>query len=187
MLFLKKKRNNILLVMILLISLVSELCLILIRENSLSINTYVFLLFILWFCILLPRGSVLEKYRLYTIASFIFACGLNLLLYQNWWCFNYYNFIIGSLLYCCIFLYRSYIQLKRENFNFFISNHYLLLSSPVIFFLGMSFLFAFGSSELFSIKIYKDTTVYTIVGHFVNFIYYSLLNCYIYKENKSHV
>lgn len=188
-LFLKKKRNNILLIFILFISAVNELCLQFFSKQSISTNIYVFLLYICWLYILL-KIFVLDgtgKLKYFVIAFFIFSCLVNVLIYKSWIFFNFYDFTIGALLYCSVFLIQSYVQLKQENFNFFSSNYYLLISSPIIFFLGMSFLFAFGSSELFSIKIYKDTTVYTIVGHFVNFIYYSLINWYIYKENKSHV
>ncbi|MBB4804734.1 hypothetical protein HNP38_000006 [Chryseobacterium defluvii] len=187
MLFLKKKRNNILLIVNLLISLANEICLLLIKGNSLSTNIYVFLLFIIWLSTLLSGDSIFKKYKPHAIGVFIFFCGINLLIYHNWWKPNFYNFIIGSLLYCTFFLFQSYAQLKRENFNFFTTNHYLLISSPVLFFMGMSFLFAFDSSDLFYTKIFKEITVYAFISHFVNFIYYSLINWYIYKENKSHV
>jgi len=185
-LFLKKKRGNPL-IFILLISVGNELCLQYTEYDILTTNIYIFFIFPLWLLILLEKNKLKEivKIKKYLIIGYILICFLSF--YKSFWTLHFYNFTIGSLLYCSIFLLDSYYNLKKENFGYFTSNHYLLISSPVIFFLGMSFLFAFGSSELLKIKVYKEITIYIVVADFVNIIYYSLINCYIHKENKSHV
>lgn len=87
-------------------------------------------------------------------------------------------------MYICLFLYYSYQQLNQENLSYFTKNEYLLLFVPVIFFFGFSFMFGFRNSEVRDAIIYSDIDLYTFIGYFVNLIYYSLANLYIYRERK---
>jgi hypothetical protein len=181
-----KKKNNGLLFSIIILNAVTETILS-INNNLICTMLYCYIHFILWFCLLFKIFK--EKRQLkYILLFYSLFCLLNWLCREDLKSFNNYSFALGTFIYVFLFIIFSFKFLKQENFNFFTSNHCLLVSSPVIFLLGMSFLFAFDSSELFSVKIYKETVVYTIVAYFVNFIYYSLINLYIYKENKkSHV
>ncbi len=177
-----KKKNNGLLFSIIILNAVTETILS-INNNLICTILYCHIHFILWFCLLFKIFK--EKRQLkYILLFYSLFCLLNWLCREDLKSFNNYSFALGTFIYVFLFIIFSFKFLKQENFNFFTSNHYLLVSSPVIFLLGMSFLFAFDSSELFSVKIYKETVVYTIVAYFVNFIYYSLINLYIYKENK---
>lgn len=97
---------------------------------------------------------------------------------------NHLTFIIGALIYISLFLYFSYHQLNRENLSYFTQNEYLLLFTPVIFFFGFSFMFGFRNLEISNAIIYQNISLYTFIGYFVNLIYYSLANLYIYRERK---
>jgi hypothetical protein len=100
---------------------------------------------------------------------------------------NNYSFVLGTFIYVISFILFSFKFLKQEKFSWLLSNNYLLLISPILFFLGHSFMFAFDSQSLYYTKLFKNINLYPIVSYFVSIIYYSLINLYIYKENKSHV
>lgn len=98
--------------------------------------------------------------------------------------FNYDTFIAGGLLYVMLFIYESFVRLKREDFAFFLSNYYVLLSAPVLFFFGLSFIFGFKSRELSSTVLFGSINLYAFIGLAVNSIYYSLINIYFYNDKK---
>ena len=76
--------------------------------------------------------------------------------------------------------------LKDENIGFFKSNHFILISSPIIFFFGLSILFGFNSMKLIKTIVFGNVTLYRFIIIFVNIIYYSLLNIYIIKEKRDY-
>lgn len=96
--------------------------------------------------------------------------------------FNYYTFIFGAFLYLIFFIWESFYRLKKEDFEFFLSNNYLLLFAPVLFFFGLSVIFGFKSRQLSETIIFGDTKLYTVIGYFINIVYYSLINLYMYRE-----
>jgi hypothetical protein len=182
----KKNKCDIILVKILFISLIIEFTnsiLILFdipfgRFMSLGIIMYYYY----WLIIL--KKSIRNAYYtdfltlmfvLFGIINFIFLESTN---------FNYYTFVLGTIIYISIFIIESFHQLKKENLLFFQSNNYNLLFAPILLFLGMSFMFGFKSKILTSFIIIYNVKLYTLVIYFVNIIYYLLLNLYIYKERK---
>lgn len=100
--------------------------------------------------------------------------------------FNKIIMIVGALLYLIIFIILSSKNLNSERIDFFKSNHFILISSPIIFFFGLSILFGFNSIKLIKTIVFGDITLYSFIIIFVNIIYYSLLNIYIIKEKKDH-
>lgn len=98
--------------------------------------------------------------------------------------FNYYTFVVGAFLYIIIFIYESFCRLRQENFDFFLSNTFILLTAPVLFFFGLSFMFGFNSKNVTSYLLFGQLKLYTFISYFVNIIYYSLINLYIYREKK---
>jgi len=100
--------------------------------------------------------------------------------------FNKIIMIVGALLYLIIFIILSSKNLNFERIDFFKSNHFILISSPIIFFFGLSILFGFNSKKLFDTIVFGRTNLYNFIIIFVNIIYYSLLNIYIIKEKKDH-
>lgn len=137
---------------------------------------------IIWFLILI---KLFESKKLITYSLFFFTVfGItNFIAIEKSNTFNYYTFVFGALFYVILFNYESFNQLKKENFPFFKSNHFLLAFSPVLFFLGMSLLLAFKSYSLTSSQVIGSLTLYNIINIFVNLIYYILLNIYIFKES----
>ncbi len=96
--------------------------------------------------------------------------------------FNCYSFILGAFMYLILFLIESFYQLKQENFPFFFSNQFILLMSPVLFFIGLTFMFGFRSRAVISTVFFGTIELYRIIIIVVNVVYYSLLNIYIYRE-----
>lgn len=137
----------------------------------------------LWL-ILLTKDFLIKKAVIILLLSFLLVSILNFLFYEGSINFNNYTFIIGAFLYIVIFIYESFYQLKYDNFSFFSSNNYILLFAPVLFFFGLSFIFGFKNKELAATVVYGKVELYSFIGSFVNFIYYTLINIYIYKEKQ---
>jgi len=114
-------------------------------------------------------------YMCYCIGSFFIFDGLPLFTMA---------FISGAILYLLVFIIESFRQLKKENFTFFTSNSYLLLSAPVLFFIGISFICGFSNKDLAEYKLFGEITLYQFITYFVNVVYYSIINYYIYSEKK---
>lgn len=135
----------------------------------------------LWLMII---GAFLYETKVVIVIHIIFGL-INLFFLEGYSKFNYYTFVFGALLYTTIFIYLSFKQLKKENLSFFLSNNYILLFAPVLFFLGLSFMFSFKSRELTSTYIFNEMKLYTFINYFVNIIYYFFINLYIFKEKKA--
>lgn len=181
--FLKKKNFEF---GILFLNSTTELLLLLfiiLKINSINIyNSFFIVHNFLWLYLILNL-TYLKKIKLFFLFFFLSFSLINLLLIEkdN---LNFYTFIIGALFYILFFIIESYFQLKKENLSYFTDNNYLLLFTPIIFFFGMSFIFGFRNSNIRNIIIFKNTDLYNLIGNFVNVIYYSLINIYIYRERK---
>lgn len=134
--------------------------------------------------ILIYKNVTFKRVYAFLIFFFILFCFMNLYMGEGLEKFNYYTFITGAFIYIMTFVYESFYQLRKENFPFFLSNNYLLLSAPVIFFFGLSFMFGFKSKEVTSNIVFGGIKLYDIIIYFVNIVYYSLINIYIYREKK---
>lgn len=136
----------------------------------------------IWLYILVDSGknivlkSVVPVFAIFGVLNLFFLEGARQ--------FNYYTFVMGTLLYVVIFIGMSFKNLKAENFGFFQSNNYILLFAPVMLFLGMSFTFSFRSHELSSTIVFKDVDLYAFLNSLVNIIYYGSIILYIYKAKK---
>ena len=136
---------------------------------------------ILWLLIL--KDSVhFPKIVNVVLIAFITFCFCDFLFIEGWVLFNCYSFVLGAFMYLILFLIESFYQLKQENFPFFFSNQFLLLMSPVLFFIGLTFMLAFKSHGIISVVIFGKVDLYRIIITVVNIVYYSLLNIYIYRE-----
>jgi hypothetical protein len=93
-------------------------------------------------------------------------------------------FIIGALSYVLFFLLLCFSRLKEENLTFFTHHNFILLFSPVLFFIGFSLIFAFSNKKLNDTIIWGGINLFNLISYFINFTYYSLINFYIFKERK---
>ncbi|RDI13404.1 hypothetical protein [Flavobacterium sp. AG291] len=118
-----------------------------------------------------------------TIIAFLLFSTINLFFIEGIWIFNKYTFIVGAFLYLIVFIVKSFNELKLEKFSVLLSNYYILVLSPIIYFFGFSFIFGFGDIPLAKVKVF-EVKLYTIIAFFVNIIYYTLINIYIYRERK---
>lgn len=90
-------------------------------------------------------------------------------------------FPFGSLIYIFLYFRDCFIKLRQEEFDYFFSNEFILVSSPLFMFFGISILFAFIDGKLQNIVILGQTLI-DIVGTFNNLITYSLFLLYAYRE-----
>ena len=114
-------------------------------------------------------------YLLFTVSTNLFQESLSE--------FNNYLMIVGAFIYLVLFITESFYELQKENFAFFTSNKFILLFSPILFFLGFSIGFGFQSSALLEKELF-GFKLYDLISHFVNIVYYSLMNIYIYNEKR---
>ena len=182
-----KTRNNNLLLLILLVCSINEVLSTLLLYFGKDIGTLysvsTFFHQSLWLLLLFTLIKNMKIFVAVFSTYFIFAA-TNFMLFEGSIAFNYSSFIIGAFLYLVAFIVASFRKLKEENFGFFQANSFLLISAPVIFFFGMSFLFGFKSSAISQSKIVGNISLYQFIVSFVNIIYYSLINIYIFSENK---
>lgn len=138
---------------------------------------------VLWL-ILLYKLTGYKTILKYILIVYLCCALINLIVFEGFGHFNNYTFVFGAFIYISIFIISSFKELKKENFPFFYSNNYLLLFAPVLFFLGLSFYFGFQNSALGDIIIIGDLNLYDALIYFVNIIYYTLINIYIYREKR---
>lgn len=183
----RQKQINKYLITILVICFVTELINSVLRFNgeNVSLSTTISIIIHHSFWLLLLSNFISFKNIFNVLFTFFIICSIvNLVYGEGLSHFNFITFITGAFIYIIIFVYESFYQLRKENFPFFLSNDYLLLSAPVIFFFGLSFMFGFKSKEVTSNIVFGEVKLYDIIIYFVNIIYYSLINIYIYREKK---
>jgi hypothetical protein len=152
-------------------------------ETSLSVNLYVFLNSLIMLVSINKIGH--SKILNTGIITFFIVFNIFSYSYTNI-CkeFNCDAFVFGALSYIVAFIIENYFRLEKEELAFFQSNNFLFLSAPILFFLGMSFLFCFKSHAINSIMVYRKVSLFTFTTYFVNAIFYGMLLLYIYKEKK---
>lgn len=145
-------------------------------------KVYIILHSLVWFYLLYKE---IDQKKILIIGSslYILATIYDLIFIENYIkCNNAIVFVLGAFIYISVFISESYFQLKKENFLFYKSNNFILIFSPILFFLGYSFIFGFQSRILNDTLIVGNIKLYSIISHFVNIIYYSLICLYMYKE-----
>lgn len=184
---LKLKKHNTLLFLIITVSFCTEVLTSILLYGGISFSFLTTLSIIihhaLWLYLITVICSNTVKGYIPLFFFLVFAF-VNLFFIEGVQTFNARTFICGALLYVLLFLYWSYYHLRKENFPFFTSNNYLLLASPILFFLGFSFIFGFKNKMLNTTIIFGDIKLYSLISYFVNITYYSLVNIYIYRNKK---
>jgi hypothetical protein len=183
--FISKKRN-VELGLVLVLSVLNTLICTLLSHYKIatffSNNIYIVLNTILWLMIL--YSIVKKKYikaLIFIYCGFVFGISVISNPFRE---FIYIFFIVGALVYVTLFWIECYHNLKNEKLSFFQTNDFILLFSPIMFFLGMSIVFGFKSHLLTITELWKGFNLYNFISYFVNIIYYSLINYYLYKINK---
>lgn len=182
--FLDKKRVSNKIIMIILINyFITELASIYLNYKNIPIgllfNISILVQFSMWILLLL---TVFKKQK--KIFIYLYLCLSMVSLWNHFNDFNNVNFIIGTAIYASIYISESFKLLQNENLAFFQTNLFLLISSPLIFFFGLSLMFAFNTHELSTYDVFFDIKLYTFISYFVNIVYYSLINYYIFKQKK---
>lgn len=181
--FYVSKRTNKIVLIILLLAILNEVVTKIVASSGLNMTVYAFLHNLLWFYILYLSISNKSMIRFGLLVFIVFGL-INFIFLEGQKAFNFHTFILGAFIYISLFIYESFYQLKKENFTFFKSNNYLLLFSPVLFFFGLSFVFGFKSKALADTIVFGNISLYDFIIYFVNIIYYTLINIYIYRERK---
>lgn len=175
-----KVKLHLILFVILCISLFNELLsfIFLLCNISIGLLTSItaFIHNALWITLLLHVTSLKKESNI--IIYILYGC-VNMLFFEGLVYFNCNTFVTGSIIYLFFFLQSTYINLKKENFDFFLAKEYKLIFSPLLFFISFSLIFAFKSRDLRSTIIFLDINLYKLIGTFVNLIYYSFITTYL--------
>lgn len=147
-------------------------------------NIYVFLHNFIWLILILNITKVKNKDKKLLLLIYFVFCIINFMFFEDLDKFNTNFFIISSICYVLYYIIICFKKLKTENFDFFLSNNFILITSPLFFFIGLSFMFSFKSKDLTTFIIFGNLKLYTLISYFVNFIYYTLINIYIFRERK---
>jgi hypothetical protein len=142
------------------------------------ISFYTIINFLFWILLLSNIINLRKEVTILILFIFFMFSSINLFIFEGLIHFNYQTFVFGSFIYLSIFICSSFKQLQNEKLSFFQSNNYLLLCAPVLFFIGLSFMFGFKSKALTSYIVFGNIKLYTFISYFVNIIYY------IYRERK---
>jgi hypothetical protein len=133
---------------------------------------------------MLAKNAAQKNAAFLLLGCFLLFGLINISFFEGTKEFNGYTFVFGAFIYIIIFIYESFCKLRLENFDFFTSNTFILLTAPVLFFFGYSFMFAFNNKNVTSYLLFGQLKLYTFISYFVNIVYYSLINLYIYREKK---
>jgi hypothetical protein len=172
---------------ILFINFVAELVSLLLVINNMQIGTLISISSFLHNCLwLLLLFKLVKRRRLYRFLflSFCFFAAVNFIWFEGITSFNTKTFIFGAFFYLVVFIYESFYELQKERFDFFVSNSFLMLSAPVLFFIGLSAVFGFKDARLGNTILFGHIFLYQFIVYFVNIFYYSLIIVYIYREKK---
>lgn len=118
-------------------------------------------------------GILLLLFWLFTITSMVAKKG-----------FSYYPFALGGFTYLLIFIVESFKNLKKENIALFVSEKYVLLCAPLLFFFGLGLMFSFDTKRVTSAKTIFGIELYDLIIYYVNAFYYALINIYIMRTKK---
>lgn len=183
----RKTINDKLLLLILLDNGIAETLSILLKAHHKSIALLFSITLMihaaLWLALLQRTIPRREIYKVTTIVFLTYAI-INLIFIEGTKVFNFNTYIIGSFLYLIIFIYESFLELQKENFNFFLSNRYIVILMPIANLIGFSFVFGFKDSKLAFTTVFGGIGLYEFIAYIVNIIYYSLVNLYVYREKK---
>lgn len=184
----KKIRINLLLFLIILLSAINEvLSFFLIKyDNKIILNSsiYISIHALIWLILLYKLFDEKKTILFLSIAFIVFSL-LNLFLGQGLHSFNTYTFIIGSIIYVCLFVVEVIKKIKEENLLFFQMNIFILSFAPIFFFLFFSLMFAFNNKNILLYSIFDKLILYSLFGNIANIIYYGLINLYIFKEYRT--
>lgn len=157
-------------------------------DISIAFNSYLYILFhtLVWLYVIKREMQSKKFATIGIVVFFIFSVYLLLIAESIIKVDSPLLFIVGALFYLIFFLFLSFKQLRNENLAFFTNNNFILLFSPILFFIGFSFVFAFKNRNLNETILWEDISLYNLISYFINIIYYSLINLYIYKERSKH-
>lgn len=168
--------------LVLFLSVVNTLLQDILSKNYICNNLYIFSFYLVWMWIL--DAVVSNKYLRIFMVFYVLFFTAAFYISDPFSIFQYYIFVIGGLAYVSFFWYECYQKLISDQLTFFTKDNFILIASPVLFFLGMSILFGFKSHDLTTVIIIGNITLYQLIAYFVNFVLYSLILIYIYKVKK---
>lgn len=181
----RKVKVNVYLLIILFCGLVSEITIIILNSYNIRI-TYshlisTFFFHLLWLLVL-SMYVTKKKLLLYLIYFFILFSIANFTVVYVSNKYNFNSFVLGSIIYTLFFIKENSRQMKAESLEFFISDIYLLIFSPLMFMLGLSLILSFAKAEILRAEMFWGLTLYQVFVNLVCLVYYTLINTYIYRQ-----
>ncbi|RZJ70514.1 hypothetical protein [Flavobacterium sp.] len=135
----------------------------------------------LWLSLL---SQILKDRALKAISIFYIIAGVSICCSGRGFSqFHYATFTLAGFFYVIFLTWHALKNLNEEAVAFFLAPEFILLFAPVIFFFGMSLMFAFGSHEITSAKVF-EIDIYYIINRTANVFLYGLLLTYIFTKRK---
>lgn len=182
----RRKKIDALLFLVLAVNLFNEVLSGLLRHYQIKLatssNVYILLHATIWLLLLAHVAHPLLKKRFSFFAYGYFIMALVFLL-TDVTVFQIVPLIVGALLYVALFIYDCSLRMQREELGYFSSDRYLLVTAPLLFFIGLGILFGFKNKQLHQTH-FAGIQLFHIISYFTNAIYYILINVYIYKHSR---
>ncbi len=182
-----RNKKHVLLLAIVFVMFATEAMFIICRHarvsNQIFLTLSVIVHAVLWHLVLAEAFRDRNLPRI-PIAIFILFAVVNLLWFEGADSFNYLTFIAGSLLYISTLLTKSFSLLKKEELDFFLTNDFWLVGSPVAMFFGLSLVFAFKDLSASSYLILPGISVYQFMICVINLCYYAMIITFVHNEKK---
>lgn len=162
---------------------VSEVLLFYDNQIKFVTNLYFLFTFPLWLFLIVQELNV--KYKKLIYLMFGIGASTTFYVYNIYTIFNKMFVVVSSILYVLGFLFLGFQKLINEDLQFFKRPKFVLLSAPVIFFLGMSVLLGFQDPMLSRYKLWDNFTLWQFINVSCNLVFYTFVNVYIYKAKKN--
>lgn len=135
----------------------------------------------LWIYLILYL-SRLPRLKWIATIGFLLSGLVNLLFFERFG-LNYSTFLMGAFLYLGLYIFVNAYLLNKEQLEWFSTPQFVLVSAPIVFFLGMGFVFGFRESELRSTEI-GGYNLYFILARISNVFYHLMLLLYLIRGRR---
>lgn len=181
--FVIKKNSNKPLMLFLLLTVTNIIVSSILLKFSLSIKLIYNIYVILAHSLLLHLLIISTRIKFCIVPLFLIFSIINLIFIEGYNFFNTKSFVLSSIMYLIIFIYISFNKIKNDDLEFFTNNNFILISSPIIYFIGFSLMFGFKSKILNDVKLINGLKLFDFISFFVNIVFYTLINIFIFKQN----
>ncbi len=151
-------------------------------DINLITNIHIIVCHTLWL-VLLAKITHMGSIK-YFIIIWLLLSIVNFFFVENPFHLNSKTFISSAMLYVVVYIFACIKRLSDERLDYFFNNNFILISSPILYLIGYSMMFGFKSKTLNNATFFNCIKLFDLICYFANYIFYTLITVYIYKEEK---